>query len=157
MVCFFVCNAFNSAFQAALSSGSLAILGATRPWPDAVDIGILLAFFGGIAALLLVGYIVMVLDIRAWMRALRGVMVRVTRHFAHIPEWARYETPGCLIALGLRLPCTREQVKKAYREKAEKLHPDRGGDRRKFMQLQGHFENAIRFLGDFEEDLQRAE
>lgn len=133
------------------------ILFGSRPWPDAIDIGILCGFFGGVAAFILIGYLVMVLDFRAWLRALRGVMVRVTRHFAHIPEWARYETPGCLIALGLRLPCTREEIKHAYREKAEKLHPDRGGDRREFMQLQGHFENAIKFVGELDEAAQRSE
>ena len=133
------------------------LIGSTRDWPDAVDIGILLLFFGGIATMLLLGYLIMVLDIRAYLRALRGVMVRVTRHFAHVPEWARYETPGCLTALGLRLPCTPEDVKRAYREKAEKLHPDRGGDRRKFMRLQGHFEKAMQFLTEYEAEMQAKE
>ena len=127
------------------------MIGASRRWPDAIDIGILLAFFGGVAFMILFGYLIMVLDIRAYYRALRGVMVRVTRHFAHVPEWARYETPGCLTALGLRLPCTEEDVKQAYRDKAERLHPDRGGDRRKFMQLQSHFEKAMQFLAEYEE------
>ena len=88
----------------------------------------------------------MVIDIRAYLRALRGVMVRVVHEFPHLPQWARYHTPGCLTALGLRLPCTEEDVKQAYRRLAEQYHPDRGGDRRKFLRLREQFERSLVFL-----------
>jgi len=34
----------------------------------------------------------------------------------------------------------------AYRRKVKQLHPDRGGDRREFMRLQAHFEQAMAFV-----------
>jgi curved DNA-binding protein CbpA len=34
----------------------------------------------------------------------------------------------------------------AYRRKVKKLHPDRGGNRREFLRLQAHFEQAMAFL-----------
>jgi curved DNA-binding protein CbpA len=46
-------------------------------------------------------------------------------------------------ALGLTLPCTADDIRAAYRRKVKKLHPDRGGDRRQFLRLQAHFEQAM--------------
>ena len=123
---------------------------ATRPWPDVFDTTLIWFYFGLLLLLLLFGYAMMVLDIRAYLRALRGALVRVVYHFPRIPTWARYETPGCLKTLGLSLPCTREDVKSAYRKRAEKLHPDRGGDRKKFLLLQRDFEASLQFLADHE-------
>ncbi len=103
----------------------------------------------------MVAYALMVIDIRAYLRALRGALVRVTNHFPHLPTWARYETPGCLKSLGLRLPCTEEDVRRRYRELAEKLHPDRGGHRREFLRLQRQFELAMEFLADRQPEVTR--
>jgi curved DNA-binding protein CbpA len=38
-----------------------------------------------------------------------------------------------MLALGLTLPCTTDDVLAAYRRKVKLLHPDRGGDRREFL------------------------
>jgi hypothetical protein len=64
----------------------------------------------------------------------------------HIPAWARQETPRCLVALGLRMPCTEADVLRSYRKKVKRLHPDRGGDQRRFLVLQADFEQAIAYL-----------
>ena len=50
------------------------------------------------------------------------------------------------LALGLVMPCTAEDVLAAYRRKVKQLHPDRGGDRREFLRLQAHFEEAMAFV-----------
>ena len=121
-----------------------------RNWPDAYDTTFIWVYLGMLVGSVLLGYALMVLDIRAYLRALRGALVKVAFHFPGIPTWARYETPGCLKTLGLRLPCTTEEVKSAYRRRAEKLHPDRGGDRKKFLMLQRDFEAALKFLADHE-------
>ena len=120
-----------------------------RSWPDAID-GFAILCALAIACIPIVGYILMVVDIRAWMRALRGALVRVVFHFPDMPKWARYHTPYCLTALGLSLPCTQSEIKMAYRQLAEKMHPDRGGDRQEFLRLQRHFEEALQFMKDHE-------
>jgi hypothetical protein len=121
-----------------------------RAWPDWIDRAIIGTYCLGVLLLPLAGYWLMVLDIRAYLRALRGALVKVVFHFPNVPTWARYETPACLRALGLHLPCTAQDVKDAYLRLAERLHPDRGGDRRKFLQLTRNVEAAIQFLRDHE-------
>jgi len=117
-----------------------------RIWPDHLDyiaIGSFALLVVGIPA---IGYLLMVADFRAYLRALRGALIIVQYHFQHIPLWARQETPACLKALGLRLPCSEEQLKVAYRKLAEQLHPDRGGDRKRFARLKAHYEEAATFI-----------
>ena len=101
-----------------------------RQWPDSFDSMTIFVSVLVVLAMVVLGYVFAVLDVRRWLRSLRRALVKVVRCFPDLPEWARYETPPCLRALGLRAPCTEEDVKKAYRNLAEKLHPDRGGDRR---------------------------
>ena len=127
-----------------------------RTWPDAID-GFAMLCALAIACIPLIGYALMVIDIRAWMRALRGALVRVVYHFPELPSWARHHTPYCLKALGLTLPCTQQEVKIAYRKLAEETHPDRGGDRKKFLQLQRHFETAMQFIKDHEPEFRGEE
>lgn len=131
-----------------LSHHSLAY----RMWPDSFDLFVMAV--GVVATLVLVslGHWFMVLDIRAYFRALRGVLVRVAYCFPTLPEWARYETPPCLRAMGLHWPCTADDVKTAYRRLAERHHPDRGGDPRKFHLLQRHFEVAFDFVRQHDVD-----
>ena len=117
-----------------------------RQWPDAIDFTAMLGFFVLLVAVPVLGYVFMVIDIRAYLRALRGVLVRVVYHFPELPAWARYHTPGCLTSLGLSLPCTEEDVKLAYRRLAEQHHPDRGGDRHEFLRLREHCERSLQFL-----------
>ena len=119
-------------------------------WPDSFDFTAIGVYLGLTIGAIVIGYALMVIDIRAYLRALRGALVKVAYHFQNVPTWARYETPHCLRALGLMLPCTEQEVREAYRSFAEKLHPDRGGDRKQFMQLQRDFEASMRFLRDHE-------
>src|SRR3954464_15489438 len=101
-------------------------------WPDGFDwvitVGYLLLILGVAAA----GYACMVLDIRAYLRSLRRALVVITHYRVELPEWIRRDTPRCIQALGLTMPCTTEEVLEAYRERVKVLHPDRGGSRREF-------------------------
>ena len=118
----------------------------SMPWPDGIDRSVI-AFYLCIAiGLPVLGYACMVLDFRAYLRSLRRALVVVQRVLPGIPSWARQDTPACLIALGLSLPSSREQVLSAYRQRVKMLHPDRGGDRAKFLRLQRHFEMAMAFV-----------
>lgn len=119
-----------------------------RNWPDQIDQAAIGVFLLATVLVPLIGYWLMMVDIRAYLRALRGALVCVVHHFPHLPEWTRRETPRCLKALGLGLPCTEEDVKQAYRRRAEQLHPDRGGDRRRFHILQEQLEGSLQFLRD---------
>ena len=115
-------------------------------WPDPVDrisMGLFLLFVIGMP---LIGYWLTVLDVRAYLRALRGALVRLTGGSREMPSWVRDDTPPCLRALGLSLPCTEDDVKHAYRRLAKELHPDRGGDVRRFLLLQDHLEQAYYFV-----------
>ena len=112
-------------------------------WPDGFDSTVTFVFIALLAGVLITGYACMVLDIRAYLRSLRRALVVVSQYRLELPEWVRRETPRCIEALGLTLPCTTDDVLVAYRQKVKVLHPDRGGDRRKFMRLQSHFEQAM--------------
>lgn len=94
------------------------------------------------------GYAFMVFDFRAYLRSLRRVLVRVAYYVPELPQWAQHETPRCVAAFGLRIPCSEEELKRAYLSQVKELHPDRGGDRRRFMILQGHFEAALAVIQD---------
>lgn len=131
----------------------LAVDGSPRPWPNGIDWPVTFAYLSLIVALPAVGYFFMVLDYRAYLRSLRRALMVVTggyRHSTDLPEWVRKNSPRCILALGLTLPCTEEQVLAAYRRKVKDLHPDRGGDRRKFLRLQSHFEQALALVGNDE-------
>jgi curved DNA-binding protein CbpA len=52
--------------------------------------------------------------------------------------------------MGLRAPCTEEDVKRVYRCLAEQLHPDRGGDTRRFLLLQEQFEKALHYVRELQ-------
>ena len=47
--------------------------------------------------------------------------------------------------LGLTLPITEEDVKQAYRRRAQKAHPDHGGSAEEFIEIQTAFEEALGF------------
>lgn len=115
-----------------------------RPWPDAVDSTALLAFCGVAFGLPILGYVIMVGDIRRYLRSLRRALVVLTRSVSSAsPYWVKQSRPPCLETLGLTLPCTEEQVLAAYRRKVKEMHPDKGGSLQKFLQLQRHFEQAL--------------
>ena len=121
-----------------MSNTPASLLIARTSWPDRIDTTAIVVFLLVVVVLPLLGHYFMVIDIRAYLRALRGALIKVVYYFPELPAWARYETPGCLRALGLRVPCTESDVKRAYRRLAERLHPDRGGDKRRFLLLQEH-------------------
>jgi len=125
----------------------LILIADGQPWPrdgaDAIATLVFLAIAFGAPAL---GYFFMVVDIRAYLRALKGALIVVRNHLPHIPTWANQYTPNCVRSLGLQMPCREEDVKRAYRKLAETLHPDRGGDRHRFMTLQEQFEDAMTYV-----------
>jgi len=125
------------------------VLIAGRDWPNGLESTTLLLFLAAIVGLPVLGYWLTVLDIRAYLRALRGVLVRLThpRNPHELPAWVQDDdTPSCLRAMGLSLPCTNDDLKEAYRRLAKELHPDRGGDVQRFLMLQTHMEQATHFL-----------
>lgn len=119
-----------------------------RPWPDAIDWPVTLAYLALIISLPALGYVCMALDVRAYLRSLRRALMVVTGYNTELPEWVRKNTPRCILALDLTLPCTEVDILAAYRRKVKKLHPDRGGDRRAFLRLQAHFEQAMAFVDE---------
>jgi len=60
-----------------------------------------------------------------------------------IDGWTRY---GAYRVLGIKRGATRGQVKRAFRKKALKMHPDKGGDKVAFQELQEAYEEAMAAL-----------
>ena len=117
------------------------------PWPDRVDSALTLTYLAVILGVPLLGYVVMYIDFRRWLRSLRRALVFVAHSVqSNMPYWAISERPGCLAAFDLRLPCTEEEVMAAYRERVKEFHPDRGGDLQKFLRLQKQFEQALHLV-----------
>lgn len=44
------------------------------------------------------------------------------------------------------MPCSLEEVKEAYRQKAKQTHPDGGGSAEAFVALQQCYEEALEFF-----------
>jgi hypothetical protein len=112
-------------------------------WPTGLDLTLTGLFLGLVVLLPAAGYVCMVLDFRAYLRSLERSLVRLGRCVADVPEWVKRDTPRPIAALGLRMPCTEEDLKRAYRQRVKRLHPDHGGDNRRFLLLQSHFEEAL--------------
>ena len=120
---------------------------ARNAWPDTVDRSAVLLFLAVVVLVPSSDTGSQSLICAAGRARLRGVLVRVARPFAApLPDWVDRETPPCLRALGLSLPCNEADVKEAYRRRAEALHPDRGGDMRRFLLLQQQLEQSLYFL-----------
>jgi hypothetical protein len=114
--------------------------------PDEIDLTIAVTYLSIAFGLAALGYVCMVLDIRAYLRSLRRALVVISGYRLELPEWVRKDTPRCILALGLTLPCTEEEILAAYRRKVKTMHPDLGGDQREFLRLQQHFEQAMAFV-----------
>jgi hypothetical protein len=120
----------------------------SEPWPNAVDLLATIAFLSLVLFLPLLGYVFMILDIRAYLRSLQRGLILAARTVSGIPDWARFQTPRAIAALGLRMPCSEADLKRAYRERVKRLHPDHGGDQRRFLLLQSQFEEALAILAE---------
>ena len=64
--------------------------------------------------------------------------------FSH-PASVDHGRPAYLAKLGLLLPCSVEDVKEAYIEKAKTAHPDAGGSTEQFIALQEAYERSLEF------------
>jgi hypothetical protein len=117
-----------------------------RNWPDGLDATVTAGYLALALGLPILGYVCMVLDFRAYLRSLRRALVLVSHYRLDLPAWVRRDTPRCIQALGLRLPCSTDDVLAAYRQKVKVMHPDRGGNRQEFLRLQRHFEQAMGLL-----------
>ena len=117
---------------------------------DPINFAAMVIFVALILLVPLAGYVFMVLDFRAYLRTLQRGLVLASQAFTGIPTWARPYTPRAIAALGLRLPCTEEDLKRAYRQRVKQLHPDHGGDERRFLLLQAQFEEALAIVAEFE-------
>ncbi|MGD9645936.1 MAG: DnaJ domain-containing protein [Pirellulales bacterium] len=118
-----------------------------RDWPDSLDSMAVAVFLALVFLVPALGYFFMVADVRAYLRSLKRQLMRIVP-IGRDGAWGSYrETPSCVAALGLQMPCTADEIKEAYREKVKELHPDRGGDMRRFLRLQSQFEDALRHVG----------
>jgi hypothetical protein len=124
------------------------IVAQTSALPDGLDWTITLTYLSTAFGLAALGYVCMVLDIRAYLRSLRRALVLISNYRMDLPEWVRRDTPRCMLALGLTMPCTQADVLAAYRRKVKALHPDLGGDQHEFMRLQTHFEQAMALVAE---------
>lgn len=129
-----------------LSTTALLAATSAKPWPDGIDSAAIAWYAAFAFGVPILGYVSMVLDFRAYLRSLRRAIMVVTGYRTELPEWMRKNTPRCILALGLVMPCTTGDVLAAYRRKVKQLHPDRGGDRREFLRLQEYFEQAMAFV-----------
>lgn len=117
-------------------------------WPTPFNAVTVAVFLLGALALPGLGYVFLALDIRRYLRSLRRALICVVQTAYSTPRWALPETPRCLAVFGLQMPCGEDDLKRAYRERVKRLHPDRGGDKRRFLVLQAQFQEALRYVTD---------
>ena len=95
------------------------------------------------------GYFFMVADYRAYLKSLRRFLAHYVAPPHGSPDWARVQTPRCVAAFGLSLPCSEDDLMGAYREKIKRLHPDHGGDKKRFLHTQRQFEEALQVVRQY--------
>jgi hypothetical protein len=122
------------------------LLADRHKFPDFVDALALAVAATILIGVLVLGHVLMIVDFRRYLRSLRRTLIVIANYLPHIPAWAKAETPRSLLALGLRMPCNEDDVLRAYRKKVKRLHPDRGGDQRRFLLLQADFEQALAYV-----------
>lgn len=94
----------------------------------------------------LLGWLAMVVDYRAYLRSFRRALVVIRTYRLESPLWALRDRPNCLRAFDLDRGCTRDEVMAAYRQRVKKVHPDHGGDRRRFDELQRDLRDALQLV-----------
>lgn len=62
-----------------------------------------------------------------------------------LPSFSQVFGVECLATLGLSLPVTRAEVRRAYKRLAKTAHPDLGGDHQAFIKLKEAHDSALRF------------
>jgi hypothetical protein len=62
-----------------------------------------------------------------------------------LPSFNQVFGIDCLTILGLSLPCTQKDVRRAYKRLALKTHPDLGGNSQDFIKLKEAHDSALRF------------
>ena len=112
-------------------------------WPDSLDSVATAAFLLVAIALPLLGYVLAYVDFRRYLRSLRRAISTMVYRDMGTPESAQPKVPRCVAVFGLDWPTSEAELTQAYRRKIKKLHPDRGGDERRFLMLQRHFEEAL--------------
>ena len=115
-------------------------------WPDSLDAAALVAFLLVAVALPALGYFFAVADFRRYLRSLRRVISTIVYRDMGTPEWAKPKVPRCVAVFGLDWPCSEEQLTQVYRRRIKTLHPDRGGDERRFLLQQRYFEEALALI-----------
>lgn len=115
-------------------------------WPDGIDASLTIIGLVVMLGVPILGYVLMVIDFRRWLRSLRRALMVVQQYVWDVPYWAAAHRPACLQALDLEMPCTEEDILASYRELAKTMHPDRGGDLQQFLRLQKHFEQAMKLV-----------
>lgn len=80
-----------------------------------------------------------------WRRRPRNARLMAENEFDELMA-RRAAGPAFMTTLGLRLPCTADDIKTAFRNRSKTLHPDRGGDVRQFIALHDAYEEALRFI-----------
>lgn len=136
----------------------MVLLATADSWPDAIDGAVIAGYLILIAAIPLAGYVLLVCDIRAYYRRLKRALVLVSHYTTRVPrwltkdQWRERSVPPCVAAFGLDLPCSEADLLDAYRRLAKQLHPDCGGDRNEFLQMQRYFEEARSLLTATESD-----
>ena len=112
-------------------------------WPDSLDSAATLAFLSAALALPVLGYVLAYIDFRRYLHSLRRAISTLVYRDMGTPEWAQPKVPRCVAVFGLDWPTSEAELTQAYRRKIKKLHPDRGGDERRFLMLQRYFEEAL--------------
>ena len=126
-----------------LANRSRVSLLIAKTWPDQIDAVVTVGYLLLVFSLPALGYLAVVLDIRAYLRSLRRKLIVVGQRIHATPNWARNKTPQPFARLGLTGRSTKKEILDAYRQRVKELHPDRGGDRREFLRLQSDFEQAL--------------
>ena len=79
------------------------------------------------------------LRIKNYVQSLSNLKADLTKQLQEVQDTAMYAT------LGITSSTSEEQIKKAYRSMAIRLHPDRkGGDTKKFQQLQSAYQDILK-------------